>query len=233
MVGREGRRYSGHMRVLLTGATGMIGQGVLRECLAAGDVTEVVTVGRTPVGVSHPKLKDVVRANLFDWSDASELLRGVDACFYCLGVSSSGMSEADYTRVTLDLTLAVATAVKAASPDVTFVFVSGASTDASGKGSVMWARVKGQAENALKAMGFRRLFLFRPGYIQPMDGIASKTPSYRWLYAVLGPGYPLLKRLFPKMVTSTRQVGRAMLNVTRSGFVKDVLESDDINLAAA
>ncbi|MDX2008573.1 MAG: NAD-dependent epimerase/dehydratase family protein [Myxococcaceae bacterium] len=220
------------MRVLLTGATGMIGQGVLRECLNAEDVSEVVAVGRTPLGQTHPKLKELVRTNLLDWSDAGEVLRGVDACFYCLGVSSGGMSEADYTRVTVDLTLALATALKAASPEVTFVFISGASTDASEKGSVMWARVKGRAENALKAMGFRKLFLFRPGYIQPMDGITSKTTSYRWMYAVLAPTYPLLKRLFPRMVTSTRQVGRAMLNVTRGGFSKDTLESDDINLAA-
>jgi uncharacterized protein YbjT (DUF2867 family) len=220
------------MRVLLTGATGMIGQGVLRECLSADDVTEVVTVGRTPLGMTHPKLKDVTRPNLFDWSDASELLSGVDACFYCLGVSSGGMSEADYTRVTFDLTLAVATAVKAASPNVTFVFISGASTDATEKGSAMWARVKGKAENVLRTMGFRKLFLFRPGYIQPMDGIVSKTPAYRWMYVVLAPTYPVLKRLFPKMVTSTRQVGRAMLNVTRNGFPKDVLESEDINAAA-
>lgn len=210
----------------------MIGQGVLRECLAADDVTEVVSVGRTAVGQTHRRLRDVTRKNLFDWSDAGELLRGVDACFYCLGVSSGGMSEADYTRVTVDLTLALATALKAASPDATFVFISGASTDASEKGSVMWARVKGRAENGVRAMGFKRFFLFRPGYIQPMDGISSKTPSYRWMYAVLGPTYPLLKRLFPKMVTSTRQVGRAMLNVTRRGFPKDTLESDDINLAA-
>lgn len=220
------------MRVLIVGATGMLGQGVLRECLADPDVTSVLVAGRTALGQTHPKLTELIITDLSNWSSHEPQLAGIDACFYCLGVSSGGMSEADYTRITYDYTMALATSLHRASTSATFCFISGASTDATEKGSVMWARVKGRAENALGRIGFRQLFLFRPGYIQPMDGIVSKTTSYRVMYAVMSPLYPLLKRLAPKMVTSTRQVGRAMLNVTKRGFSKPVLMSDDINLAA-
>ncbi|MBL8939197.1 MAG: epimerase [Archangium sp.] len=220
------------MRVLILGATGMIGQGVLRECLADPDVTSVLVAGRTPLGQTHPKLSELLLSDLSNWTSHEPQLTGIDACFYCLGVSSGGMSEADYTRITYDYTVSLATSLHRASPGATFCFISGASTDATEKGSVMWARVKGRAENALARIGFRQLFLFRPGYIQPMDGIVSKTTSYRVMYAVMSPLYPLLKRLAPKLVTSTRQLGRAMLNVTKRGFPKQVLESTDINLAA-
>lgn len=220
------------MRVLIVGATGMLGQGVLRECLADPDVTSVLVAGRTALGQAHPKLTELIITDLSNWSSHEPRLVGIDACFYCLGVSSSGMSEADYTRITYDYTMALATSLHRVSASATFCFISGASTDATEKGSVMWARVKGRAENALGRIGFRQLFLFRPGYIQPMDGIVSKTTSYRVMYAVMSPLYPLLKRLAPKMVTSTRQVGRAMLNVTKRGFSKPVLMSDDINVAA-
>lgn len=220
------------MRVLIVGATGMLGQGVLRECLADPDVTSVLVAGRTALGQTHPKLTELIITDLSNWSSHEPRLVGIDACFYCLGVSSSGMSEADYTRITYDYTMALATSLHRVSASATFCFISGASTDATEKGSVMWARVKGRAENALGRIGFRQLFLFRPGYIQPMDGIVSKTTSYRVMYAVMSPLYPLLKRLAPKMVTSTRQVGRAMLNVTKRGFSKPVLMSDDINVAA-
>lgn len=220
------------MRVLILGATGMIGQGVLRECLADPDVTSVLVAGRTPLGQTHAKLSELIISDLSNWTSHETQLAGIDACFYCLGVSSGGMSEADYTRITYDYTLALATSLHRASTSATFCFISGASTDATEKGSAMWARVKGRAENALGRIGFRQLFHFRPGYIQPMDGIVSKTTSYRVMYAVMSPLYPLLKRVAPKMVTSTRQIGRAMLNVTRRGFPKQVLESDDINVAA-
>lgn len=210
----------------------MIGQGVLRECLSAPDVDSVLVAGRTPLGQTHAKLTEVLRPDLLQWTDVEPQLAGIDACFYCLGVSSAGMTEADYKRVTVDFAVALATSLKRASPNATFCFISGASTDGTGTGKTMWARVKGQAENALRALGFKRLFLFRPGYIQPMDGIVSKTTSYRVMYAVMAPLYPLWRRLMPGMVTSTRQVGRAMLQVTRNGFAKEILESADINHAA-
>lgn len=210
----------------------MIGQGVLRECLADPDVSSVVVAGRTPLGQTHPKVTELLKSDLSSWVDVEPQLTGIDACFYCLGISSAGMSEADYTRITHDYALALATSLHRVSTSATFCFVSGASTDATEKGPVMWARVKGRAENALSRIGFRQVFHFRPAYIQPMDGIVSKTTSYRVMYAVLSPLYPLLKRAAPKMVTSTRQIGRAMLNVTRRGFPKQVLESADINVAA-
>ncbi|MDP1923007.1 MAG: epimerase [Myxococcales bacterium] len=220
------------MRVLILGATGMIGQGVLRECLSAPDVDSVLVAGRTPLGQTHPKLTEVLRPDLLQWTDVEPQLAGIDACFYCLGVSSAGLSEPDYRRVTVDFAVALATSLERASPNATFCFISGASTDGAGTGKTMWARVKGQAENALRALGFKRLFLFRPAYIQPMDGIVSKTGSYRVMYAVMAPLYPLWKRLMPNQVTSTRQLGRAMLQVTRNGFAKEILESADINVAA-
>lgn len=216
------------MRALLFGGSGMIGQGVLRELLQRPEVTEVISVGRTPLEQKHPKLKELLRKDLFDWSDCEAQLTGIDAVFFCLGVSSSGMSEADYTKVTYELPLGVAKVLKKTSPGLTFCFISGASTDATEKGRVMWARVKGRAENALQQIGFKAVYCFRPGYIQPMDGIVSKTPSYRLMYKITSPLYPLFKGV-TSQVTSTRQLGFAMVEVALKGFPKPVLASADIN----
>lgn len=206
----------------------MIGQGVLRELLQRPEVTEVISVGRTALEQKHPKLKELLRKDLFDWSDCEAQLTGIDAVFFCLGVSSSGMSEADYTKVTYELPLGVAKVLKKTSPGLTFCFISGASTDATEKGRVMWARVKGRAENALQQVGFKAVYCFRPGYIQPMDGIVSKTPSYRLMYKITSPLYPLFKGI-TSQVTSTRQLGFAMVQVALKGFPKPVLSSADIN----
>jgi uncharacterized protein YbjT (DUF2867 family) len=216
------------MKAILFGGSGMIGQGVLRELLSRDEVTEVVSVGRTALEQKHPKLKDLLLENLTDYGSVGADFEGVDAVLFCLGVSSAGMSEADYRRISLELPLAAARALHAKSPGLTFCFISGASTDATGKGSVMWARVKGEAENALQKVGFKGVYCFRPAYIQPMDGIVSKTPSYRWMYVFTTPFYPLFKGL-TKYVTSTRQLGFAMVEVAKKGFSKVVLESDDIN----
>lgn len=210
----------------------MLGQGVLRACLDDARVTSVLLVGRSPVGVKHPKVEELIKRDFLDFSDVEVQLDGIDACFYCLGVSSSGMSEADYTRVTHDYTVSLAKALVKRSPQATFCFISGAGTDPTEKGSTMWARVKGRAENAVKALPFKQVFLFRPGYIQPMDGIESRTPSYRVLYAMLSWTYPMLRRAFPTAVTSTRHVGAAMINVAANGFPKQALFSNDINDAA-
>ena len=213
------------MNILLFGATGMVGQGVLRECLLDPEVERVVTIGRTATGEKHAKLQEIVTADLMDLSAIESQLGGLDACFFCLGVSSAGMSEEAYRRVTYDLTIAAAETLVRLNPGMTFVYVSGAGTG----GSAMWARVKGATENALLRMPFKGAYMFRPGIIQPLHGATSKTKSYRVLYAITRPLLPLLKRLLPRSITTTEQVGRAMLAVAKRGAPKNVLESDDIN----
>ena len=217
------------MRVILFGATGMVGQGVLRECLLDPGVERVLAVGRTATPQREEKLHDLVVANFLDFSAVERELSGYDACFFCLGITSAGMTEADYRRVTYDFALAAAQTLVRINPEMTFVFVSGAGADSTGRGRVMWARVKGQTENALLALPFKGVYVFRPAAIQPLHGIRSKTSWINAVYAVLGPLYPVFKRLVPDYVTTTEQVGRAMLVVARRGAPKRVLENADIN----
>jgi uncharacterized protein YbjT (DUF2867 family) len=220
------------MKVILFGATGMVGQGVLRECLLSSEVDEVLTVGRSATRQQNAKLREIVRKDLGDLAQIETQLNGYDACFYCLGVSSAGMREQDYTRVTYDLTLAVARALLKANPRMTFIYVSGTGTDTSEKGRSMWARVKGRTENELLKLGFERAYMFRPGYIQPLDGIRTKTRLYGIFYAILAPFYPLFNALVPQYVTTTRQVGRAMIQVALHGAAQTHLENRDINRLA-
>lgn len=217
------------MKVILFGATGMVGQGVLRECLLAGDVDNVLAVGRTSTGKQHAKLQEIVRPDLFDLSPIESRLSGFDACFFCLGVSAAGMSEQDYRRLTYELTISIATTLARLNSDMTFIYVSGTGTDSSENSRMMWARVKGKTENDLLKMPFRAAYMFRPGYIQPLHGIRTKTKWYGALYTVVAPLYPILKRLLPNYVTTTECVGRAMLNVARHGAPKRFLENQDIN----
>ena len=217
------------MNVLLFGATGMVGQGVLRECLLAPDVQRVTTVGRSATGQSHERLRDIVHADLTDLSSLDAQFAEVDACYFCLGVSALGLSEEAYTKLTYDLTLTVAEMLVRANARMTFVYVSGMGTDSTEKGRTMWARVKGRTENALLHLPFAHAYMFRPGIIIPMHGIISKTTLYRITYAVLSPLYPLLKLAMPRTITSTEQVGRAMLAVARTGYPKSILEAADIN----
>src|SRR5580698_7589629 len=169
------------MKVLLFGATGMVGQGVLRECLVDPDVQVVQTVGRTAAGTANPKLRELIRSDLWNYRSVENELAGFDACFFCLGVSSSGMTEADYERVTYGITLAAAETLSRLNPLMTFIYVSGAGTDSSERGKTMWARVKGKTENALFRLPFKGAYMFRPGVIQPLYGASSKTASYRIL----------------------------------------------------
>jgi uncharacterized protein YbjT (DUF2867 family) len=217
------------MKVILFGASGMVGQGVLRECLLDEDVAGVLVVGRSPLGRQHAKLEEIVLADLTDYSTVEERLRGYDACFFCLGVSVAGMSEANYRRVTFDVTLAAARTLAKLDPDMTFVYVSGAGTDSSEHGRTMWARVKGATENALLRLPFKAAYMFRPAIIQPRHGERSKTRSYRILYTVLGPFLPLLAAALPRQVTTTERMARAMIKVARQGAAKPVLENQDIN----
>jgi uncharacterized protein YbjT (DUF2867 family) len=216
------------MNVLILGATGMVGQGVLRECLLDGGVTRVVTLGRTSVGQSHPKLRDVVHRDLMNLAPVDDQLRDLDACFYCLGASAAGLSEAEYTRINYDVTLAVAETLVRLDPDMTFVYVSGTGTDSTERGRTMWARVKGRTENALLRLPFKAAYMLRPGLIVPMHGARSKTRLYHIFYTALAPVLPALKKLFPRSVITTEQLGRAMLRLARSGYSKHVLEMADL-----
>ena len=220
------------MRALLFGGTGMVGQGVLRECLIDPGVKEIVSVGRNPIGKQHAKLRDVVVPDLNDLSSVEKQLAGFDACFFTLGTSAAGMTEERYARVTFDLTMSVARTLLRGNPAMTFIYVSGMGTDSTEHGRTMWARVKGRTENALLALGFKAAYMFRPGLIVAMHGITSRTTLYRVLYAILEPLVPLIQRLFPNAVTTTERVGRAMIAVARAGYQKTVLEAPDINSAA-
>jgi uncharacterized protein YbjT (DUF2867 family) len=217
------------MKVILFGATGMVGQGVLRECLLSRDVSSILAIGRSATGQQHPKLREIVEKDLTNLSAIEADLTGYDACFFCLGVSSVGMSEQEYTRVTHDLTLSVARTLLKLNPNMTFIYVSGTGTDSSEKGRSMWARVKGRTENELLGLGFKGAYMLRPGFIQPLDGIKTKTRVYALFYAVLAPLYPLLKALAPNYVTTTRQVGKAMIYIALHGTAKSHLENRDIN----
>jgi uncharacterized protein YbjT (DUF2867 family) len=216
------------MNVLLFGATGMVGQGVLRECLLDDEVRLVQTVGRTATGVRNPKLREVAHPDLSRYGSIEAELSGFDACFFCLGVSSSGMAVADYERVTWGITMAAAETLSRINPQMTFIYVSGAGTDSSEQGRMMWARVKGKTENALLRLPFKAAYMFRPGLIEPRYGVKSKTAWYRVFYAVGEPVLPVLRWVFPAFVLTTDQIGRAMLTVARRGAPKRVLETKDI-----
>jgi uncharacterized protein YbjT (DUF2867 family) len=216
------------MKVILFGATGMVGQGTLRECLLDPDVKEILIVGRTPTGRKHAKIREIVHKDLYDLSPVASQLTGYDACFFCLGVSSVGMSEADYTKVTHDLTLAVAHVLVQQNPQMVFLYISGAGTDSTEQSKSMWARVKGRTENDLLREPFRAAYMLRPGYIQPLHGVKSKTPLYQAFYVVLGWLYPVIRLVARKYAITTEDLGRGMIKIAKSGAPKHVLENSDI-----
>jgi uncharacterized protein YbjT (DUF2867 family) len=220
------------MKVIVFGATGMVGAGVLIECLGDPRVRSVLVIGRHSVGISNPKLRELIRSDFFDYSDARSDLSGYDACFFCLGVSAPGMSQAAYHRLTYELTIAAAEVLVALNPGITFCYVSGEGTDSTERGRSMWARVKGKTENHLLRLPFKA-FMFRPGYIQPMKGVRSKTRLYQAFYDTFGRLYPVLRKLAPTHVTTTENLGRAMIEVAAVGYSRRVLENSDINLLAA
>lgn len=220
------------MRIIVFGATGMVGQGVLDTCLSDEQVTEVLVIGRTPTGRTHPKLRELHHQDFTDFTPIKSQLTGHDACFYCLGTSAVGMNEADYRVITYDYTLAAARALLASSPGLTFAYVSGVGTDGTGRTRMMWARVKGETENALLELS-PRAYAFRPAFVFPLPGTKAKTKSYVLLYRIVTPLYPLLRRVVPRYVTTTVQLGNAMLQIARAGAPRRVLETTDINEAAA
>ncbi|HEX7978676.1 MAG TPA: NAD-dependent epimerase/dehydratase family protein [Gemmatimonadaceae bacterium] len=218
------------MNVLILGATGMVGQGVMRECLLDDGVARVVTLGRHATGNAHPKVREIVHGDLFHLQPIEQQLTGLDACFYCLGATAAGKSEAEYARINYDMTLAVAETLVRLDPDMTFVYVSGQGTDSTERGRTMWARVKGRTENALLRLPFKAAYMLRPGIILPMHGIKSRTTLYRLFYTLMTPLYPLLRARFPQSITTTEHLGRVMLRLARSGYSKPVLETADIAL---
>jgi uncharacterized protein YbjT (DUF2867 family) len=216
------------MKVILFGATGMVGQGVLRECLLDPGIESVLAVGRNPLREQQPKLREILHNDFTDYSDIEPQLTGYDACFFCLGVSSVGMEQERYRHLTYDVTLAAAKVLSRLNPQMVFVYVTGQGTDSTEQGRLMWARVKGKTENDLLKLPFKAAYMFRPAGIQPLHGIKSKTGWYQAAYVVAAPVLTLLNRVAPKYVTTTEQVGRAMIKVARDGYPKPVLESEDI-----
>jgi len=217
------------MKVILFGATGMVGQGVLRECLLDADVETVLAVGRSPTGVQSAKLREIVHDNFLDFSAILSQLAGSDACFFCLGVSSVGMSEERYRHLTYNITLAAATTLSRLNPGMVFVYVTGQGTDSTEQGRLMWARIKGKTENDLLKLPFKAAYMFRPAGIQPLHGVKSRTAWVQAIYVVASPLLTWLNRVAPKYMTTSEQVGRAMIKVARDGYPKPVLESEDIN----
>jgi uncharacterized protein YbjT (DUF2867 family) len=216
------------LKVIITGATGMVGEGVLLECLEHPAVERVLLVSRRPYGARHPKLKECIVPDFLDLDGVTAELAGYDACFFCAGVSSRGMRESEYSRVTYDITIHFAHELAALNPQMVFNYVSGALTDSSEKGSLMWARVKGKTENALMKAGFRKVYNFRPGFMQPTSGQRNIKPYYQ----AIGWLYPFLRILFPNQVSTMRDVGLAMIHSVLQGYPKQILEIKDINSLA-
>lgn len=216
------------MKVIITGATGMVGKGVLLECLDNDAVTAVLVVNRRTVDVQHPKLTEIIHKDFFDLSPISEQLAGYDACFFCLGISSFRQSEEVYTKITYDLTMNFARALLKSNSEMVFIYVSGTGTDSTESGGTMWARVKGKTENDIIKMGFKDAYAFRPAYIKPESNTPSSTPIYQVLLTIFGVLHPVIKFLFPKYTTTTAQIGKAMIEVVQHGFERKQVESIDI-----
>ena len=212
------------IKAIVTGATGMVGEGVLHECLNHPEVEEVLSISRKPSGVTHPKLREIVHAGFQDLTLIQDQLTGYNACFFCLGVSSVGMKQPEYRRLTYDLTLHFAETLLPRNPDLTFCYVSGAGTDSTGHGRSMWARVKGQTENKLLNLGFRQAYMFRPGFMKATPGLKNVLPMYNYV----GWLYPVLRKFLPQYVSTLQELGLAMINVARKGYQRPILEVPDI-----
>lgn len=217
------------MRVIILGATGMVGKGVLLECLEDKDIESLLIINRQTFGLTNPKVKEIIHNDFFNFIPIKEHIKGYNACFFCMGVTSAGLNEDQYFKLTYELTLGFAKLMSEVNPNSTFCYVSGAGTDSTEKGGSMWARVKGKTENAIMALPYKATFMFRPGYIQPMKGVKSKTGWYNAFYVVLKPIYFLLKPL-KGFVTNSVTLGKAMINSAKFGYEKKIIESKDINI---
>lgn len=215
-------------KVIITGATGMVGKGVLLECLDHDSISEVLVIGRNPLGMKHPKLKELIHSDFTNFTEVKDKLLGYDACFYCLGISAAGLKDEQYKRITYDFTLVLAKTLFENNPQMTFNYVSGEGTDTSEKGRMMWARVKGKTENDLLNLGFKQAFMFRPGAIIPLRGIKSKTKSYQFMYDYFLWLVKIIKLIAPNSVVSTTQIGLAMINSMLNGYPDKILRPKDI-----
>ena len=216
------------MKVIITGASGMVGKGVLLECLDHKAIDQVLVIGRSSLKMEHPKLKEITHIDFSDFSSIDDQLSGYNACFFCLGISAAGLSEEEYSKITYDYTMALAKSVYAADKDFSFIYVSGQGTASSEKGRMMWARVKGKTENDLLKMGFKQAFMYRPGMIIPHRGIKSRTKSYQFMYDYFMWLVKLVKFLSPNSVVTTTQIGLSMINATQKGFPRNIIDPKDI-----
>ena len=214
------------IRVIITGATGMVGEGVLHECLQHDKVEQVLVINRKPCGITHPKLKEIIHANFYDLAPIEQQLVNYDACFFCLGVSSIGMKEPEFHRLTYILTMHVAQLLSKLNPAMSFCYISGAGTDSTEKGRTMWARVKGKTENDLMKLPFKRVYNFRPGILQPTKGLKNTLSFYKYFGWLL----PVIKMILPKYICSLRELGIAMINSATKGYEKQIVEIKDILL---
>lgn len=212
------------INVIIFGASGMVGEGVLLETLSREDVGTVLVVGRRPCGIVHPRLREILHRDFFDFSSIQGDLRGYDACFFCLGVSSVGMKEEEYRRITYDLTMGVATVLSRLNPLMTFCYVSGQGTDGTEQGKLAWARIKGKTENDLARLSFKAAYAFRPGLIKPI----KEQKNVKAIFRIIAWPFPLWRVLFPGLVSSVSDIALAMINVTLAGYPKRVLENRDI-----
>ena len=215
-------------RVIITGATGMVGKGVLLECLDNNHIGDVLVIGRTPISIEHEKLKEVIQEDFSNYNDIKDQLKGYDACYFCLGISAAGLNEEQYSKITLDFTMSLAETLYDVNSKMTFVYVSGEGTDSSEQGRMMWARVKGKVENDLLKVGFHQAFMFRPGVIIPLRGIKSKTKSYQFIYDYFGWLLKGLRAIAPNSICDTTQIGLAMINATLYGYSKLIIRPIDI-----
>ncbi len=216
------------VRVIVTGATGMVGEGVLHECLISNEVEAVLLVSRKTTGIRHPKLKELLLPDFFDLSSIQSQMAGYNACFFCLGVSSVGISKETYERLTYQLTMGFATVLAVQNPGMIFCYVSGKGTDSTEKGRMHWARVKGKTENDLQKLPFRSVYCFRPGIMSPTPGLKNTLSAYKWLGWLL----PLMRTVSPNSINSLAEVGHAMIHVVTRGYIQKIIEVADIRKLA-
>lgn len=220
------------MKVIITGATGMIGKGVLLECLDSTQIQEILSISRKPLGIDHLKLKELIHEDFSEFNSVAEKLKGYDACFASMGVSAASMKEEQYTKMTYDFTLALANQLVKVNPHSTFIYVSGQGTDSSEKGRAMWARVKGKTENDIIKLGFKQAFMFRPGGIIPLRGILPSSKFYRFLVSNLTWLLKLMKIMAPNALVNTTQIGLSMINITKKGYSQNIIKPKDMLILA-